>query len=222
MIDVNMGKINSNTSEIVKKKREERGWTQSHLASASGLSTRTVQRLERGEGASKETLMAVASVLEIDVKSLTMDEPSKISKNDSKVILLPKIENGKQALDIVWGAHGYEMDHPHVTGELGALVGAFLQNLKDMGEIGPDCCGMGTKIEWAEDLDKMLLELSKNKMSVFGLMREIIVSTADGSKMNWSLTTLMVARNENPAITRVEGGEFLALLIPSNRKISFN
>lgn len=51
--------------------REARAWTQAHLADAAGLSLRTVQRLETLHSCSPETLLALASALEIDVRSLT-------------------------------------------------------------------------------------------------------------------------------------------------------
>lgn len=55
---------------LIKKLRLQRSWSQEQLADISGLSTRTIQRLERGENASYETLKALASVFEIDVAQL--------------------------------------------------------------------------------------------------------------------------------------------------------
>lgn len=45
--------------------RAERGWTQGRLATEAGLSRNTVARLERGEGASLLTLVALAQALEV-------------------------------------------------------------------------------------------------------------------------------------------------------------
>jgi transcriptional regulator with XRE-family HTH domain len=55
----------------IRSERERRAWSQEHLAEAAGLSLRTVQRIERSEPASFETARALASVLEIDVATLT-------------------------------------------------------------------------------------------------------------------------------------------------------
>jgi transcriptional regulator with XRE-family HTH domain len=63
---------------LVQKLRLQRGWSQEQLAELSGLSVRTIQRLERGQGASVETLKSVASVFEIDFARLqepAMDTP---------------------------------------------------------------------------------------------------------------------------------------------------
>lgn len=56
---------------ILKKLREEKLWSQEQVANMAGLSLRTVQRVEAGNPASKETLKALASVFEINVSKLT-------------------------------------------------------------------------------------------------------------------------------------------------------
>jgi transcriptional regulator with XRE-family HTH domain len=63
---------------LIQKLRLQRGWSQEQLAELSGLSVRTVQRLERGQTASVESLKALASVFEIDFSQLKepdMDTP---------------------------------------------------------------------------------------------------------------------------------------------------
>ena len=37
--------------EFVKELRNQKGWSQSELAALSGLSVKTIQRIERGQGA---------------------------------------------------------------------------------------------------------------------------------------------------------------------------
>ena len=56
---------------IVKKLREQKHWSQDQLATMAGLSLRTIQRVEAGSPASKETLKSLASVFEIDISQLT-------------------------------------------------------------------------------------------------------------------------------------------------------
>ena len=55
---------------IVRRLREKRNWSQEQLATMSGLSTRTIQRIESGNKASLESLKALASVFEIDISKL--------------------------------------------------------------------------------------------------------------------------------------------------------
>jgi transcriptional regulator with XRE-family HTH domain len=62
---------------LVQKLRLQRGWSQSQLAELSGLSIRTIQRIESGQAASTETLKSLASVFEIDFSQLTSEPEMK-------------------------------------------------------------------------------------------------------------------------------------------------
>jgi transcriptional regulator with XRE-family HTH domain len=55
---------------LIHKLRLQRGWSQEQLAEVSGLSVRTVQRIERGQPGSLESLKALAAVFEIDFNRL--------------------------------------------------------------------------------------------------------------------------------------------------------
>jgi transcriptional regulator with XRE-family HTH domain len=57
----------------IKVRREQKGWTQMHLAEAAALTERTVQRAERGEGVGKESLISIASALDSSVEELRFD-----------------------------------------------------------------------------------------------------------------------------------------------------
>ena len=55
---------------LIKKLRLQRGWSQEHLSQVSGISVRTIQRIERGQKAGLESLKSLAAVFEIDITSL--------------------------------------------------------------------------------------------------------------------------------------------------------
>ncbi len=57
----------------VRRMREERHWTQQHLADAADIQLRTVQRVEKGEGANAETLQALAAVFDTSIDQLQVD-----------------------------------------------------------------------------------------------------------------------------------------------------
>lgn len=59
---------------IIRKLRLDRGWSQEQLAEASGVSTRTIQRIERGKKASLESLKCLAAVFETDFNTLRQDD----------------------------------------------------------------------------------------------------------------------------------------------------
>mgnify|MGYP003885531725 CR=1 FL=1 len=54
----------------MKSLRLTRHWSQEQLAQLSNLNVRTIQRIEKGEGAGLETLKSLASVFEISVDDL--------------------------------------------------------------------------------------------------------------------------------------------------------
>ena len=59
---------------IIRKLRIQRGWSQEQLATMTGLSTRTIQRIERGQPCSLETLKALAAVFEVDISTFKPEE----------------------------------------------------------------------------------------------------------------------------------------------------
>jgi transcriptional regulator with XRE-family HTH domain len=56
--------------ELLRREREQRAWTQSHLAEVADLSLRTVQRIERAGDASMESASALAAALDLDLAVL--------------------------------------------------------------------------------------------------------------------------------------------------------
>ncbi|CCE03647.1 helix-turn-helix domain-containing protein [Bradyrhizobium sp. STM 3809] len=64
---------------LIQKLRLQRGWSQEQLAEISGLSTRTIQRLERGAAPSLETLKALGAAFEVDLS--TLREPDMTTAN---------------------------------------------------------------------------------------------------------------------------------------------
>lgn len=75
---------------IVRKLRLQRGWSQEHLSVLTGLSVRTIQRIERGQKAGLESLKSLAAVFEIPVTDLQgepeMNEKTQITSEERKVI----------------------------------------------------------------------------------------------------------------------------------------
>ena len=74
----------------IKMFREKRLWTQDHLAEAACVSKRTIQRIESGKQAGKETLLSIAAALDIDTELLlqkqntTQEKPAENSFGFSK------------------------------------------------------------------------------------------------------------------------------------------
>ncbi len=63
-------------SQKLRGLRDERSWTQEHLATVAGLSLRTVQRIEREGNASSDSRLALAAAFGVDVSSLSEELPA--------------------------------------------------------------------------------------------------------------------------------------------------
>jgi len=66
---------------IIRKLRLQRGWSQEQLAEMSGLSVRTIQRLERGKRAGLESLKSLAAVFDVELSNLYEDTEMKAEEN---------------------------------------------------------------------------------------------------------------------------------------------
>jgi transcriptional regulator with XRE-family HTH domain len=86
----------------VRALREKKSWSQEHLASASGLSVRTIQRVEVENIASAETRLALAAALDVPVivlippqsSSAVSDSPEVPSARAAAHSLMEKIAFG--------------------------------------------------------------------------------------------------------------------------------
>jgi DNA-binding XRE family transcriptional regulator len=99
----------------LKSQRDSRAWSQTQLADVSGLSLRTIQRIEKTGIASQESTKSLAAVYECSIKDLlTNDQPSKLvgkfsfSKTTTKAkvihlfVLMPVLS---VALFLFWTGH---------------------------------------------------------------------------------------------------------------------
>lgn len=69
----------------VKILRSKHNWSQKQLAQMSGLSIRTIQRIENGENVGLETLKSLAAVFEVNVNELKEDRTMTPEINLSEV-----------------------------------------------------------------------------------------------------------------------------------------
>lgn len=214
-----MAKENLKRAKLVKIERERRGWTQEHLESVSGITTRTIQRIEKDGKAGKESLMALSSVLEIDIEKLMEEEPTK--EPTEKIEIFSQVSNGKEALDMTIGSDAFNFDYQYCTGEVARDVAAFLEYLKDAGEIGNDV-GIGYQQDWIEDLDKMLKELLEKQFIAFGKNKKVKVKTTHNSnELDFNLAIIYVMKKDSPGVFQVGDKYFLRAIVPINQRFSF-
>ena len=70
---------------LIKKLRSERCWSQEQLSLVSGLSLRTIQRVENEGNCSLDSKKAIASAFDIHPLSLNAAHSIALSKNDSRL-----------------------------------------------------------------------------------------------------------------------------------------
>jgi transcriptional regulator with XRE-family HTH domain len=66
---------------LIQKLRLKRGWSQQQLAEVSGLSTRTIQRLEAGHPPSTESLKSLAAAFEVEFSTLKPEPEMNVESN---------------------------------------------------------------------------------------------------------------------------------------------
>lgn len=67
-------------AEKVKRWREEHHWSQEHLAELAGIGLRTLQRIEKGEQASRESIKALAAAFNVDMSALALDPDAHVEQ----------------------------------------------------------------------------------------------------------------------------------------------
>src|SRR5688500_9193450 len=66
-------------SHLIKSERKKRAWSQEHLARVSGLGHRTIQRIENTGFANYESVMALASALDLNTAALRIEDSTALS-----------------------------------------------------------------------------------------------------------------------------------------------
>ena len=104
---------------IVRKLRLQRGWSQEQLAQLTGLSVRTIQRIERGQKAGLESMKSLAAVFEIDLADLA---PKELEMHSQAILK----DDESQALQQVRDIKGF---YSHLLKYAIIVGGLFILNL---------------------------------------------------------------------------------------------
>jgi transcriptional regulator with XRE-family HTH domain len=118
-------------SNLIRSERENRGWSQTHLATVAGLSLRTIQRIEKTGFASFESVTALASVFSVEVAALRVEEAQPSRERAIRVSLelplrlaLAVVSGVLCALHLRWKLNAFGLDFGWLDfGIAGALFG---------------------------------------------------------------------------------------------------
>lgn len=185
-------------AKFIKKARSERAWTQTQLAEISGVTLRTIQRVEKDGAASFETMMGIASAFDIDVKELSQPESIKQKKKKQKsVYLLPRIVSGSNLSNIISGADQFQVEHDEASDprSINAMKG-ILELLKgDIVRLYD--ADLSSKLQVEAEMTQEIQGLEKYGFYLFGIKREIPKANSD---KEITMCTLFMSHAQSPKI----------------------
>ncbi|MBN4082488.1 helix-turn-helix transcriptional regulator [Mariprofundus ferrooxydans] len=187
---------------MLKNLRKEKAWSQDELAMISGLSLRTIQRIEKDGKASLESKKAIASAFEINASELDANENSSALSSDEADSFYFRIEDGTKLSEIISGACAYRMNHdnPKTEGEA-ELLASVAQSIQDWGEVWQDL-EAGDRVRATFDLSKLIKDLESEGFWVFGLRSdEEYLGIKDGK---WLVANVFIMRSDNPKIIKLD------------------
>ncbi|MCF6262542.1 MAG: helix-turn-helix domain-containing protein [Xanthomonadales bacterium] len=94
-------------SEKLKSLRQQKGWTQQHLAEVSGISLRTIQRAESSGVTSTDTIGALSAVFEVErsywqIDTFTSSEKQRIIQKGLRIALISIALAQIISLVVIW------------------------------------------------------------------------------------------------------------------------
>lgn len=101
--------------ERVNALRKQKGWTQDDLAGKAGIGVATVQRIERGEPFSANTISSLAAAFGLSADEMT-DPARRFEAPPPEADYLPlqPITSGKKLVDLVASAGGLDFDYSEI------------------------------------------------------------------------------------------------------------
>ena len=117
---------NDKRAKFIKEMRIKLAWSQEHLAEVAGVSSRTIQRIEKEGIGEFETLMGLALAFDIDVTELMQISESekideKLQKHFEGITFFTQMTSGKGILDLGFGTLGIIPGMPQVKNKEEAL-----------------------------------------------------------------------------------------------------
>jgi len=158
-------KIQVNTKKI-KDLREQRGWSQDLLAQMSGISLRTLQRMEKDGNCSIESVKSLAAVFEVDFKEILHEEDHKKFEGTD---FLFKIKHGKQISDLIGEKHAGDCDFDISITDKDSLelVHELFQSVMDYNDIW-DSIEFGGRTDAIIYFQELIDKLHQKNLWVFG------------------------------------------------------
>lgn len=196
----------------VRTLREARSWTQEQLAEVAGVTARTIQRIESGQvPPSAETLMALASALDVDLDTLrrSPEEHAKLqaealeafekAKERYAIVRLETMERASH-LTPLFGTECMKCDHVALANETEEdAVAEFEGCLLDCLDVW-DVCEAASRRETERSLQQMMERLRSLGLVVAAGTdrRRLVQSGRPESALTLTTLYVMVSRANEP------------------------
>lgn len=145
---------------MIKQIRISKGWSQEQLSQFSGLSVRTIQRIERGHNAGLESLKCIAATFDMDISQL-----QKGNKNEGELFLgsnpiLP-VDSVEETTHFYATNLGFDIEILWKDPPYGVVARG--QTIIEFGEGRKKFAGSGVCLIFVSDVDEVYREyLDKN------------------------------------------------------------
>jgi len=196
-------------AKLIRKKREERAWTQAQIAEISGVNVRTIQRLEKDGVASFDTLMAVASAFDIDVKELNqiISEEEK-DNSESKVYHLHRLITGKHLTNVIKNADQFQFEHdddndPRSINAMKDILKLLKSDVVRLYDADPI-----EKLNVEAELTKEIKGLEDYGYYLFGIKR-IVQNIVGKLKIEFVMCTIFMCHSKSPKLVKDENSNIL-------------
>lgn len=219
---------------LIKIFREQRGWSQEQLALITGLSDRTIQRIENNENSPSDTsIMALAHAFDTSFENMKelAERPQMFEEQVTEIWdalkdadLLPRLASGGDLTRTMMNNELFHFEHGQLQNNQQAdLIGGFIQEIKDWSDIWSDIEEIGrARAEVA--FNERIEELDSHGFWVFGITRkEKLRFQSDEEPSLWNVGHLFIVRKNNPSLLKHKNGNDLlpASLKSFNYKISY-
>jgi len=196
---------------VVRKFREAKQWTQATLAELSGLTERTVQRVEKGDSASHDTRCAIARGFGFDNLNIFNDPIPMLNEEkygaylaalDSSTVIvdIERVVKGRGVRSTIEGAHSSASDligepKPEAREAFAELV----DNLRDYNDIH-DCFNEIQRLELDKMLDELIAQVESYGCAIGVGRRQAMISFSNdppGTRpMHWTNVFFLLANSE--------------------------
>ncbi|MCU7845818.1 MAG: helix-turn-helix domain-containing protein [Candidatus Thiodiazotropha sp. (ex Monitilora ramsayi)] len=150
---------------MIKEIRTSKGWTQEQLAQFSGLSIRTIQRIERGHNAGLESLKCLAAVFDMDLSELQNESCTGSELFLGADPILP-VKSVNETAKFYKEALGFEIEILWNTPPYAVV--ARDRTIIEFGEGRKEYAGTGVCVIFVNDVDAVYKEYSDKDVEFFG------------------------------------------------------